>query len=689
MQVQMTFEPEFDELYASFVNDTKKAQYLNLDGIGSRKVDVGQMSHNYFTKNLADTSVDMNANANEELSANNYQAEVTKGVLKLEGYYLIWRYMKKRFGLERANEALTAIWDGSLYFHDASGHGVQVPYCFAFSTSSIMLDGRPYGQLHSLPPKRSDSFIAQVIEVCMDMSQEFAGAVAPSDLIVNYCYYSKKELNELLALVSDLRAVIEPEKNQGHWFLIMRVIAHFFGIDLSDKKAHDKFFKTAFKIGFGDVDTLLTRFHYKKMLNDFQKFVHVMNNKFRVSGQSPFTNVSIFDRPNLMKLFEHVPYLDGSNIDIEYVMTVQKLVAGWFAKGDPKTGLPYRFPVMTCNVSIDENNEPLDDDFVKFIAEANTDLGVFNIYGSEGSKIAMCCRYVNDMERMKYRSDSFGNGGLNIGAHRIVLIDNPKIALEAGTEEKFFEILGTRLELAKDLLLVHREEILRRRVERGFLKFFKPLQWLNLDMFFSTIGLTGIYETCHYLGMPIESEAGQKFVERLLTTYEAYADKFSEETKHSFNVEEVPGESAVITLAKKDKITFGDKQVFELYSNQYLPLIADVPLADRVDLTGKFMNMVSGGGIFHMNIQDKIPTAEKMEKIIRMLLKKGIIHFAVNYGFGICENGHTTIVGNQPVCPICGAPIKDYYTRIIGYFTKTSSWNEVRRNYDFPQRKFA
>lgn len=176
MQTPNTFEPEFDALYESFLENKKGKELLKLDGISPDKIDVGEMSHKYFTEKLSDTSVDMNANANEELSANNYQAEVTKGILKLEGYYLLWRYMKKRFGLERANEALSSIWRGDIYFHDTGGQGMQIPYCFAFSTTPIMLEGRPYGQLYSTPPKRSDSFMAQVIETCMDMSQEFAGA---------------------------------------------------------------------------------------------------------------------------------------------------------------------------------------------------------------------------------------------------------------------------------------------------------------------------------------------------------------------------------------------------------------------------------------------------------------------------------------------------------------------------------
>ncbi|QGG47675.1 anaerobic ribonucleoside-triphosphate reductase [Heliorestis convoluta] len=629
MKLTLTFEPGFDRLYNKFAKDERGLRFLELEGISPKKVDVGQMSHDYFTKRLADATVDQNANSNEELSANNYQAEVTKGILKLEGYYLLWRYAKKRFGLRRANELITSIWRGELYFHDSSGQGIQIPYCFAFSTANLMTEGRPYGQLSSVVPKRSDSFAAQVTEVVMDLSQEFAGAVAPSDFIVNLCWYLQRE-----------------------------------GRDLRNNDDKDY------------------------IINIWQKFIHVANNKFRVSGQSPFTNVSIFDRVNLQKIFNDYRYPDGSSVDVEYVMAVQKLIALFFAKGDPTTGLPYRFPVMTANLSVNEQREPLDEDFLDFISRINRKLGFLNIYANEGSKIAMCCRFVNDRERMNYRADSFGNGGLNIGSHRVVTINFPRLALEAHSKKHFFEILDKRAKMARDLLVVHREEILRRRVEKGFLKFFKPLQWFSLDMLFSTIGIHGHYEMCHFLGMPMESEEGQDFTEEVLKKTEQYALAFSEETGHSFNTEEIPAESTAITLAKKDKLLYGEEQPFELYSNQYIPLIADVGTIDRIKLTGRFMKHVSGGGILHLNIQDRIEDPDVMKKLIRLTLSEGVEHFAINYGFGVCTDGHTTVVGTGKTCLLCGQPVQDYLTRVIGYFTKVSSWGEFRKNYEYPQRKF-
>jgi len=624
MQLRATFEPEFDYLYEQFKNTKYGKELLDLEGVSLDKTDVGLMSYNYFTKDVQDMTVDQNANANEDKCPNNYSAEITKGILKLEGHYLLWRYAKKRFGIHRANQMMRSLWKGDLYFHDSSGSNIQKPYCVAFSTAHIMNDGRRYGQLHSLPPKRADSFIAQVIESTMDLSQEFAGALAPADMIVNYCYYAKKE-------------------------------------NLSEYK----------------------------IKNDFQKFIHVVNNKFRLGSESPFTNISLFCRENLKKVFGDYVYPDGSKPDFEYIMKVQKIFGEIMAKGDPATGLAYRFPVTTVNLMVDENNEILDKDFLEWTCSNNIDKACFNIYVNDGEKLCSCCRLTNNMEEMrKKRADTFGNGGVSIGSHRVVTINLPRIARQAQTREEFYRLLDNRLEIARDFLLVHREEILNRRIKQGFLKFFEPLKWFNQSMFFSTIGITGIYEMNKFAGFDINTKEGQEFTEEVLRYINNKADEFYEQTGWAFNVEEIPAESAAVTLAKKDKIIFGDNP-FELYSNQYFPLIADVDIIDRIEVTGKFMELTSGGGILHLNIEEQITDPEKMKFLIKQCVKHGVTHFAINYGYIICKGcGEVTVGGNAKSCPKCGSKDIDYMTRVIGYYSIVSKWNPVRRNYEFPNRKF-
>jgi ribonucleoside-triphosphate reductase len=623
MIVNHTFSEGFTKLYEEFLGYELGRNLLKVDGIGPEQIDVGLMSKAYFKQNLPDITVDANANANEGISANNYISEATKGILKLDGYYLIWHYARKRFGEERANDLLRSIWSGDIYFHDASSHMVNIPYCWAYSTTTIMIEGRPYGQLQSLPPKRADSFIAQIVEVTMDLSQEFAGAITPADMLVNYAWYAKNE-------------------------------------NLPDYR----------------------------ILNDLQKFVHVVNNKFRMGGQSPFVNLSLFDRENLNKVFKDHVYPDGTGIDVEYIMRIQKLFGEWFAKGDPVTGLPYRFPVCTINISKDSEGIIKDQDFLDWVAKTNIEKGCFNIYVNDGHKVASCCRLVNDFERMQFRTDSFGNGGMNIGSHRVITVNLPRVALLAGGSRiKFYDVLEKTLDNIADLLQVHREDILDRRVKRGFLKFFEPLKWFNLEQLFSTIGVVGIYEMAYFMGLDIRTDEGSKFVAEVLLFIEDRAKEYSTKYQHSFNVEEIPAESTAVKLAQKDSL-MGLQSEFSLYSNQYIPLISEATLPERVKLTGKFMDILSGGGILHLNIKEQIKDPEVMKKLINYAVQNKVSHFAINYGFGTCVNGHTSVVGTGKTCPICGGEVREWLTRVIGYFTKVTSWHSVRREYEFPNRKF-
>jgi ribonucleoside-triphosphate reductase len=625
VRVENTFSEPFDDWYNNLNQSEKTRSLLDIEGISRRCLDVGDMSHAYFTKRFTDVTIDSNANSGEEISPNNYGAEIVKGIQKLEGFYLLHRYATKRFGEDKAANLLNSIVKGDIYFHDSSGVGIQEVYCTSVSTMPIMTEGRPYGPLHSLPPKRADSFMAQCIEFCMDLSQQFAGAVALADLFINYAWYAK---------------------NEG----------------LSDSV----------------------------IINDCQKFVHVTNNTFRVGSQSPFSNLSIFDMPNLKKVFEHHVYPDGTHVDFEYVMHIQKLFAEWFAKGDPSSGLPYRFPVVTMNIYCDENKNIVDKEFLDFVAKVNTEKGCFNIYVNSGEKIASCCRLVNDRERMQFKVDTFGNGGMNLGSHRVVTINLPRIAIRAnGDKEKFTKLLQERLEDVRDLLLIHRENIVKKRIESGFLKFFNPLKWLNLNRYFSTIGIIGIHEMNYFMGFDIRSEEGTKFTVDTLNYIEDFAKKTSVENKYSYNVEEIPGESVASKLCQKDKVVFGDDAVpFELYSNQYIPLTEDVPLPERIITTGKFMEILSGGGILHLNVKERITDFEVMKKLILYSVKNGVSHLAVNYGFGTCADGHTSVCGNSNICPICSKPIVDFVTRVIGYFSHVSNWGKTRREYEFPRRIF-
>lgn len=598
---------DFVELY----NSTDEV-LLKFEGIAPQNLDVFSMANKYTDTKLVDMSIDGNANAHEKKSYGNYITEISKGWLKLLGYYRLYQQVKKEFSPEKAKKLLTAILKGDLYFHDSTS--IEVPYCWAYSTYFILAEGCKWGQLHSFRPKNRRSFLDQVREVTIEISQEIAGAVAISDFFINYSYFIKKE--NLNLSVPENRKSIE---------------------------------------------------------NDFQSLVHTLNKKLRPSHQSPFSNISIFDRPNLEYLFGELCFPDGSYPDFDLVENLQRIFCDWFKKGDPITGFPYRFPIVTLNLRIDENRKIIDQRAFDYFSRINLEKGCFNIYISSGNKIASCCRLVNDLDLGG--CDSFGNGGISLGSHRVVTINLARLGKLADSFDEVITLVRERLSDARDLLVAHRR-LLKDRIDKGLLSFFHR-NVMQESRLFSTLGINGVYECLEGLGFSLKTEKGQEIASFLLDEIKKFATESTKKYGVSFNVEQVPAESLAVKFAAKDAYLYG--MSYQIYSNQFIPLSVDCDIVDRIKVDGFLSKSLTGGGISHLNIGEKLTSSNQMKKLIAYAVEAGCEHFAVNYNFGICSNKHVTVTGTSKVCSMCGEAIEDYYTRIVGYFVPVSSWNKGRR----------
>lgn len=656
MKVEMSLIPEFEELWENFVNDPKLIKYLEIEGIAPKNLDVGIQSENFFKKRLAEITTDANSNYSENMNPTVYRTHTSNGQMKLLGYHLLWYYAAKRYGRDWADMAISKIWKGYFYFHDAHGLRIQMPYCYAFSLDKIVFEGRPYGSSPTTPPKHKKSFLSQVDKLISDLSKQFAGATAPSDLFLWYSWYLKKWLDEF--------------KNPSmHW------------------SCYENTLKS-------------------EIINDMQGLVCLFNEPGRAEGEPPFTNISIYDSIGLGNLFGHITFPDGSKPDFDFIMFIQKTFCEWFSHGDPITGFPYRFPVVTINMTTDKSHNFEDIDFAKWVAHVNRPMANFNLHFGDKSKIAMCCRYENDLEDMNLTADSFGNGGVNIGSHRVVTPNFVRCALESGGDiREFADRCDELIDMAGKLLHIHRIDILQKRIDETpqYLQFFGSLGWFSLDTMFSTIGLTGIYEVCQYMGYDILSDEGTEFTLDFMSYLKGKIKELRRKYNCTFNCEEIPGEQACVSLVDKDHLFFEDNDDHyipddvwdafkncKLYSNQYIPLINEADMITRLDLSGRFMRMISGGGIVHINSEAMIDTDEKMFELIKYIANSGVPHCAVCYRFGKCEDHPAIIVGqNTTKCPVCGKPITHLRTRVIGYFSDIHNWHPTRQEFDAPLRYYS
>ena len=429
-------EPEFRA-------ELNKVPYENLEILGLTKLNPFIFEDKYFNKQLKDVSIDPNANV-DGISPNNFYMEATKPFFKLMTFYKIWKKGRELFG----SFSLYRLLSGDVYFHDSTKS--YVPYCVGASCLDIIQNGRPYGEPLSKPPKRSDSYTALCTEFLMDLSQEFAGAVALTDFLIGLAWFTRKE-------------------------------------DVTDKYIE----------------------------NRLQSFVHVANNKFRVGGDSPFSNISVNSERVILEMFENYMFKDMRTVHdfMPEIMRVQRIFLEFMYRGRPeKNGLPYKFPIVTANFKKEslEDNSEVDTEWFEFVAELNHK-GCFNINNSP--RFAMCCRLNIEM----FKFNSFGGGGIKLGSFRVINLNLPKMAIEAkGDDVEFLESVIENLTYAHKLLDIERA-IIKEKIDQGFLKFF-TMKWYDLDrMFFGTLSFHGLADAVEYvLDEDVTTEEGQKLMDEVI-----------------------------------------------------------------------------------------------------------------------------------------------------------------------------
>jgi len=488
------------------------------------------------------------------------------------------------------------------YFHDIT-KGV-IPYCYAASTGKILHEGLQYVEDYpSEKPARFDSYIAQVIDLVLEMSQDHAGAIATADLFVNSA----------------------------------------------------EFFKNISEI---DAD----RYHIE---NVFQSMIFTFHRKVRPSGQSPFVNVTIADAPTLKAVFKQ------TDEQIAIIKKLQLVFLHEFSKGIK--GKPFRFPVTTANFALDTQKSIIDTEWLQQTAKY-LKTGRLNIYISKDPrKFASCCRMSNDLDLLMDMAgvDSFGNGGVRIGSHRVITLNIPKIVSDFDESK-----LDSFTRLICRMLKAHRE-LLRGLITHKsgkFLKFFKH-NWENLDSnFFSTVGVIGVWESAVIM---LEKKGNSKpslteiiaEMKVLMAIIKIAVNDMAKELAMPINIEQIPGESAAADLATEINTP--------ILSNQYIPLWEDVDILERMRYAGELDSFFTGGAITHLNIEKEL-SEQAIITMVTMAGLAGMTHFAPTHIYSECVNKHNSI-GKRNICPICGEKITDFITRIIGYFVPLSSWNKHRK----------
>lgn len=407
----------------------------------------------------------------------------------------------------------------------------------------------------------------------------------------------------------------------------------------------------------------------KEIENYFQNLVHVFNHPFRAGGDSPFTNISIFSPTFLREMYANYVYGEYTYDDIsDTVDWVQDIMMDFMAKGDPVSNMMYRFPIVTLNIHPDDFDTPQVEKMLRYNKK-----GYFNINVTD--QIALCCRL---QVKKKQRMSSLGTGGDNIGAFAIVTVNTPSIFYQSIEDGKSHEaVLADRLSVCHDILQCLKTIIMGWKNHHVLM----AIDWMHESMMYLTVGIHG---TAEYALMASGADTfGEEWLDVHEQQLQLVADTVNGWDDADYNFEMVPAEGSTRFMADSNNIMYGANDRF--YSNQFVPLYADMPIHERLKIEDRLCAIVTGGTMTFINL-DGNGDPEAILNIQKKILKNyNIPQFAINIGVSKCDDCNRAVIGKVDTC-ICGGSM-DFYTRIVGFFVAKSEW-EQRRQEELESRKW-
>lgn len=638
-----SFQVEFVECLAK-IEKKYGFDLFQVSGIG-KQLDINWFAKQYFGKktNTADVSVDANSNVGLK-NVVIWDNELSKPLKLIYSYYRMWKGLKKKFGLEYANEAVKKQLTGEIYVNDFHGFSSNLYYCYNYSTLDTAMKGIPRGidAEASRPTKYLGTFLEHLQLFCIHAGASSLGAVGLADLLLTVSAYTAR----ILAVQGD------------------------------------------HKVSFSSQEDCWTYVRAK-----LRNFVYFLNQPNRIV-QSLFSNVSIYDDNFLDTLVEYYFIEDKVTgemffADKEIVKKVQMMFVD--IMNEIMSERITTFPVVTACFSLDDERNVQDEEFLKWVLEADKQFRFINLYGGATSTLSSCCRLRSD--RTNQYVNSIGSGSTRIGSLGVTTQNLPRLAfMSNGSVAVFKDMLRENIIMSQRINGVKRG-ILKKAIDDGMIPLYN-LGYVDLKTQYSTTGVVGIYEALEILGYDIRTEAGTEFAREILQFINDVTDEASLEQKAACNVEQIPAENVAVKLAKKDRM-LGFNDIYDIYSNQYLPLKdQEADMFTRIRLVAELDKYMSGGSILHININEDVADTQTFIDLAKAMYKQGVVYFAFNKLLAeCCDCGKTFTTDKEKFdegnveCPECKSHNTECALRIVGFIRKFSSWTSERQA-EGKQRKF-
>ena len=645
LKVDKDFERCLDSLKKKYGEDF---EYIN--GLHPSQLDFSEFIDKFVDKKtLADASIDPNANAHHK-DIRSFMSEKGKSEDKLFGLSKIFSTIKKQWGLRTAKQWLEQEFSKGFYLNDSTTASF-FPYCWANDFTRLATEGLFFlnkdftyydhdlnkevtvkaETYNNQPPKHLTTYFDDVIEFVSFLSNRQSGAVGMPNVLIWAWYFWKKDVENGYYM-----------KNPDYY-----------------------------------------------LRQNYEKFIYRLNQPFLRIDQSSFTNVSIFDHPYMESLFGGVVFPDGT-LAIDYIdelIESQKVFMEVVSK-IRETNM-FTYPVLTYSL-LYINNQFVDESFAKWCSNHNMKWSDSNFFVSDNvGVLSNCCRLLSDTSKLDAFINSIGGTALSVGSCRVSTINLVRIAYESNfNKNKYIKILKERV-LLNCKALTSMRHIIKRNIEKGLLPNYQDGA-VELDKQFCTIGGIGMYEVMDLFGLINTDEIGNKsysdeaveFATKILDTMNEIKDNF--ECDFSFNIEMIPAENCAGVICQADNLLFEQNKYF-IYSNQWIPLMEPCTIQEKCRLGSLFDKKCGGGCIAHINIENRFPNEEIAWDMLNYVASHGVIYFAFTTKINVCKHRHAFI--GISTCPQCGEPIADTYSRVVGFYTPVSHYQNIRKR-EFNKRRW-
>jgi ribonucleoside-triphosphate reductase len=484
--------------------------------------DIDYMYEYIKSKKNAATSSATDANANITLkNVSNLESEVPKLRNRLIQRSWIKHALKELYpetNLHKQYEKDIA--HRITYPHDEASTPTVKNYCEAVSLYPISIDGTStMDGTGTKKPEHLASYAGQLCNLLFLLSSQCKGAVAFGEFFNFFDHYAAIDFGENYTEKAEMYA-------DSEYVSVRKTIG-------------------------------------QKIDQYFQQIVFYWNQPAGNRGsQSPFSNISYYDRNYWKALFEDFYFPDGKQPIWERVDWLQKRFMRWF--NEERTKVLLTFPVETVALLTD-GKDVIDQDYKNFAAEMWSKGHSFFMYLSDNpDSLASCCRLRNKIQENTF---SFTNGltGVQTGSCNVITLNLNRIVQDWALQHTFN---GKPLEKGKKLetnpLLVNTlcddfKQYLSEIVERvqkyhiafkhNLYMFEKAEQltasnagYIKMNKLYSTIGLNGINEAAMFLNIKVSYNEEYKNFCRLITGTISELNKKNSKPGYLFNQEFVPAE---------------------------------------------------------------------------------------------------------------------------------------------------